>query len=291
MIAVLLEGGLGNQLFQYATARAIAMRHATHVMVDKSFLDLKKKSTTSRPYELDVFNCPTLAIANNFYSSILARRCGWIFSMISSWTALIENGEHFNESALKAPDNSYLVGYWQSYKYFDHIKEVLLHDFSPKIPLSPQSLQIKEVIHQCQVAIAVHIRRGDYITSPQAKRFHGNLPLDYYHKSIRLMMERFHGVKFFIFSDDIDWCKKNLGIGFSAEYIDHNGASDAWQDLVLMSACDHHIIANSSFSWWGAWLAGIPRNPSEHFVIYPKNWFNQKPINPADRFPSAWVGL
>jgi hypothetical protein len=292
MIGVRLEGGLGNQLFQYAAARSLAIRHATEVMIDQSVLGAKKKSLTVRGYELGAFNCSIRpSKSNSFFLSMLAKHTRPVFNLLTPWSAFVESGGQFNEAFFTAPDNSYLIGFWQSYRYFEGIKEILLQDFAPKNPLSSESLMVKKIIDDSLPAIAVHVRRGDYISLPSASNFHGILSLEYYHEGIKMLDNRFPNARYFVFSDDINWCKKNLSLGENTIYVDHNGSINAWQDLVLMGACHHHVIANSSFSWWGAWLGGQNREPSEQMVVYPKNWFKGGVINAEDRFPLNWQGI
>lgn len=292
MIGVRLEGGLGNQLFQYAAARSLAIRHATEIMIDRSVLNSKSTLITAREYELSVFNCP---IAPSSRDSIpfsrLAKRFGWLFSLLTSWTVYIEKGQQYDANFLAAPDNSYLIGYWQSYRYFEAIKDTIRNDFTPKNSLSRKSLAIKKIIDLSSPSVAIHVRRGDYVNLPSAIHFHGALSIDYYHQAFDMMIKRFPDATYFVFSDDIDWCKGNLGLENKAIYVDHNRSIDAWQDLILMSACKHHIIANSSFSWWGAWLGGQNGQFSNQLVIYPKNWFKGRAINERDRFPLNWQGI
>ncbi len=292
MIGVRLEGGLGNQLFQYAAARSLAIRHATEVTIDLSALSVKKKSLTAREYELGAFNCMIKSTqSTSFYFSALAKHARLLFNLLSPWSAFVEQGEQFNTCFSTAPDNSYLIGFWQSYRYFEGIEEVLRHDFTPKNPLSSKSIAIQKMIDRSSPAIAVHVRRGDYVSLPSAINYHGALSLDYYHEGIEIMEKHFPNTTYFVFSDDIDWCKKNLGLGERAIHVDHNGSVNAWQDLVLMSACHHHIIANSSFSWWGAWLGGQNREFNKQLIIYPKNWFKGRAVNTEDRFPLNWQGI
>jgi hypothetical protein len=292
MIGVRLEGGLGNQLFQYAAARSLAIRHCTEVIVDQSLLNTKKRSLTKREYELGNFNCIVkFPVSGEFKLVKLAKHLKQIFNLLTSWSAVIEEGDHLNEFFFIAPDNSYLIGYWQSYKYFEGIKGALVDEFTPKNHLSLESLRIKKVIGNSSPAIAVHVRRGDYVTLSSAMNFHGALPLDYYREGVKIMNNQFPGATYFIFSDDIAWCKEYLELNEGAVYLDHNSSDDAWQDLILMNACHHHIIANSSFSWWGAWLGARDQEPGTQKVIYPKNWFNGKVVNSGDRFPPYWLGI
>lgn len=292
MIGVRLEGGLGNQLFQYAAARSLAIRHATQVMIDLSALRVQKKSLTARGYELGAFNCAiTPSQISSFTSTTLAKHAPFLFNLVSPWSAFVEQGEEFNASFLTAPDNSYLIGFWQSYLYFEGIKEVLRNDLMPKKPLSKTSIVINRMIDCSSPAIAIHVRRGDYVSLPSAINFHGALASEYYHQGIKIMGNHFMNATYFVFSDDIDWCKKNLHLGDETIYVDHNDSSNAWEDLILIGACHHHIIANSSFSWWGAWLGGENCESNEQLVIYPNNWFKSRAVNAEDRFPINWQGI
>ena len=122
---------------------------------------------------------------------------------------------------------------------------------------------------RCPLAVSLHVRRGDYVSDPKTKAILGVCSLDYYRAAIAHIAERIESPAFFVFSDDIAWAKANLEIPFPCEYVDHNQGQQSYNDMHLMSLCKHHIIANSSFSWWGAWL-----NPrKDKIVIAPENWF------------------
>lgn len=292
MICVRLEGGLGNQLFQYAAARSLAIRHNTEILVDLSVLKEKNKSITVRKYELSAFNCQIVTSKrDHLHFSGLAKHFGWLFSILTSWNAFVEKGQQYNTNILEAPDNSYLIGYWQSYRYFENIKDTIRNDFTPKKSLSIKSLEYKKIIELSSPSVAIHVRRGDYVSLSSAINYHGALSKKYYRQAIDMMTKRFPDATYFVFSDDIDWCKGNLRLENKVKYIDHNGSNNAWQDLILMSTCNHHIIANSSFSWWGAWLGGQNRQSYNQLVIYPKNWFKSEVINEIDRFPLKWKGI
>jgi len=138
-------------------------------------------------------------------------------------------------------------------------------------------------------SVALHIRRGDYVSLVSAARFHGALPLSYYMAAVARVRECVVEPKFFVFSDDQEWCRDNLQLGDSATFVGHNTGSDSWQDLVLMGRCRHHVIANSSFSWWGAWLADQRWGVPQRLVIAPACWFSGQPgQNLSDRFPVHW---
>ncbi|MBT8578576.1 alpha-1,2-fucosyltransferase [Polynucleobacter paneuropaeus] len=292
MIGVRLEGGLGNQLFQYAAARALAIRHETDIVIDQSALSHKGKSKTLREYELDAFNCALIPeAAKRFRFSGLAKRCKLIYNFLSPWKVVLEKGQNFNKCFFNAGDNSYLIGFWQSHRYFEGVADILRTELTPKFSLSPKSVNIKSIIEKSVHSVSVHVRRGDYVSLNSAKKFHGVLSINYYKKAISKVSTQFPLATYFIFSDDIEWCKKNFPKDQNIVYIEHNPPSEAWQDLMLMSYCQHHIIANSSFSWWGAWLGQDVNRDLKKIVIYPTNWFMNQSVIYEDRFPANWQGL
>jgi hypothetical protein len=180
---------------------------------------------------------------------------------------------------------SYLVGYWQSEKYFRAIESTIRTDFFFAQPLSQRNQQILNEITNSQ-AVSLHIRRGDYVQDSKKLAFHGVCSLDYYREAIAFLSQRIKTPKFFIFSDDMTWVKNNLQIKFESCYVDHNTGLESYNDLRLMSQCKHNIIANSSFSWWGAWLNAN----SSKIVVAPKKWYaNQSDLNGV--CPASWVKL
>ena len=138
-----------------------------------------------------------------------------------------------------------------------------------------------------QNTIAVHIRRGDYVTDKLTQQFHGNCSLEYYHRAIIELQTNNKDFILVFFSDDSDWVKEQFGdLSYSKIFVDHNKNEDSWKDMFLMSSCQHNIIANSSFSWWAAWLNNNP----EKVVVAPKEWFaTNKKTN--DLIPSEWIRL
>jgi hypothetical protein len=151
--------------------------------------------------------------------------------------------------------------------------------------LSGKNADIAEQIGRVN-AVSLHVRRGDYVKNPKTTATHGLCSLDYYHTAIRYIYETVEQPYFFIFSDDMAWVKEHLKIDAPCQYVDHNQGKESFNDMHLMSLCKHHIIANSSFSWWGAWLNSSP----EKIVIAPNKWFaNQNNIK--DLLPNDWVTL
>jgi hypothetical protein len=200
-------------------------------------------------------------------------------------THIIEKNYNFDPDILNLKNNVYLDGYWQSDKYFSDIETIIRNDFSFRDEPTETNRRMLDHISSCE-SVSVHIRRGDYVTLPEANAFHGLCSLSYYQSAVGLLAGQLEKPVFFVFSDDIAWAKENLTFGFKAHFMDHNGPERGDEDLRLMSACHHHIIANSSFSWWGAWLCANP----EKIVCAPRKWFN-KDIDTPDNLPASWLKL
>jgi len=290
MIATRLEGGLGNQLFQYATGRALALRHRTELLLDTSALNTNMQGVTSRYFDLGHFNL-VARVANSeecripFWLRHLPALSNWV----SPWRMYVEKGLGFNPRFATLPDNTFLVGYWQSFRYFSDVADKLLNDFNQVAPMSAASNDIAMQI-ESSTSVAIHVRRGDYISLASAANLHGALSVDYYINAVRELSQVVQDPRFFVFSDDPDWCQTNLKLNDNAIYVTHNIGADSWQDLMLMARCRHHVIANSSFSWWGAWLADQRHcNSSSRFVVAPARWFaGQLDLDLRDRFPPHW---
>jgi len=294
MIVVKLIGGLGNQLFQYAAGRALAEYHKTELFLDLSHLKIASNGAyTQRNFELDSFNIKAqiadeIILKNfNFEQNKniikLKKLSPGLFSN------MIFNEHHFNfhSEFLKLPKQSYLNGYWQSERYFSSIREKLVSEIALKEPLSSATAIITDKITSSN-SVSLHIRRGDFVSLDSAKQFHGCIELDYYKTAVEQIKNKMQDPVFYIFSDDIEWCKTNLGFLENKEYIEGkiNNIS-AQEEMMLMSHCKHNIIANSSFSWWGAWL----NQNKNKTVIAPNNWFTDKKINTNDLIPIGWIKL
>ena len=183
--------------------------------------------------------------------------------------------------------NLYLDGYWQCENYFLDIREELLVELSIKSSLSKKTIAIDNLISKSTNAVGLHIRRGDYVTNQETLKIHGICSLEYYYKAISLLEDKLGDCHYFIFSDDTEWAKANLKIKGDMTIVDHNDGLKSYEDLYLMSKCDHNIIANSSFSWWGAWLNV---NKSK-IVIAPRKWFNSLDLDDSMIKPSSWLEI
>lgn len=292
MIIVKLIGGLGNQMFQYALGKKMALLNDDKLLLDCSFFE-EVGSHTPREFELDVFNVAEkrateadLSLFRKVNRGRLKSAFSKLFPTQSSYHIIKEQGHHFQPTVLDARGDVMLVGYWQSEKYFADIRPDLQKAFQFCKDLSAINLKVLEQISACE-AVSIHIRRGDYVSNTSANSFHGLCDLDYYHRAIALMHGKKSEISFFIFSDDIEWAKENLVLNSPAYFIDHNTGKSSFEDLRLMSLCKHNIIANSSFSWWGAWL-----NPNQDkIVIGPRMWFLDPSINTQDVLPESWIKL
>jgi len=277
MIYVKLLGGLGNQMFQYALGRHLSIKNNDSLTLDLTEL-LKRDGInyTPREFELDVFNI-------KYADKVLpGERRGFNerFAFKYLTRKLNENGHTFDKKVLNLKGNLLLNGYWQNVKYFKSIGDIIRQDFTLKDGVSGTSAVIKKI--SSVNSVSVHFRLGDYLTNPNARNFHGILETDYYKRAIAKINELVAAPHFFIFSDDVNWVKENFVFEQEHTFISHEGHAAA--DMQLMSACKHHIIANSSFSWWGAWLDPNP----DKIVLAPKKWFT---TNPTEIVPETWMQI
>ena len=296
MITSKIIGGLGNQMFQYAAAKALAMRLGCSVGLDVTAFNGYK---LHNGFELEKFSLyrdiakisesrstDALSIrgqSNVFQGKIIKFLVRKINSLKLSH--YIESGFSFDEGLFKQKAPITIEGYWQSYKYFDGIRGQILNDFNLITPPSGLNEEIASEISKNN-SVSIHVRRGDYVANAHTNSYHGTCDLEYYQNAIREIEGVVAEPVYFIFSDDLDWVRQNLKISKKAIFVGHNKGNDSHFDMHLMSLCKHNIIANSSFSWWGAWLN---KNPSK-LVIAPRRWFaiNQ---DSADLVPSAWVRI
>lgn len=303
MVITRVMGGLGNQLFEYAAGRRLAM-----VNNDRLKLDTSSYAASPRPYRLNKFNIVEdiasesevthlTGVSNrNTFSARLQRRLAGYFPQKSS--ALKERSTGFHPEVLKATGDAYLDGYWQSERYFKDIEDTIRAELTLKDAPDPANAYTAAAINECE-SVSLHIRRGDYVSNPLYNQVHGACSLDYYRAAIKLLVEgpqsmgrdsgprptdEVRNPRFFVFSDDLDWAKDNLKLQHPASCMDYNGEDKDYEDLRLMSLCKHHIIANSSFSWWGAWLCLNP----DKVVIAPEKWFNDPTKDSKDIVPDSW---
>lgn len=285
MIICKIIGGLGNQMFQYAYARMLKYK-GYDVVIDIS--DFESYSV-HRGYRLGYYAID-LDIATTEDKQRIG--IGWMENVkrkvkLPSQKHLIEHSLLFNPSFLEPIDNQLIEGYFQSENYFLEIRELLLAQFVLKEKLSSYPLTVIDEIYKSSVAVSLHVRRGDYLSTTNMQ-YHGCCSLEYYHCAMRTLQENYGKVRYFVFSDDIVWVKEHLEIE-NAFYVEHTSVYLEHEDIYLMSQCHHHIIANSSFSWWGAWL----NERQDKVVIAPKKWFEDtlKQSQSHDIIPQNWIKL
>lgn len=293
-IIVKLNGGLGNQMFQYAFARAVSIKTGIPFELDATGYENQNPLNTKRAYELSCFKTKVILSESSkvkkhktFYN-LLCKIFSRLGIKLKNSSYYIEHDFTYQQEINDLTINRevYFEGYWQSYKYFESIRTTLLKEFTCNEELDEQNKNILNSIYASN-SISLHIRRGDYVSNPKAKAVHGVCELEYYQEAIKYMQEHNQSSKiiWYVFSDDIEWVKSNLSIE-NAVYINNNKGIAAYKDIVLMSKCKHNVIANSSFSWWGAWLND---NPSK-IVVAPTKWFAIAK-DTQDLLPSEWVKL
>lgn len=292
MVISHILGGLGNQMFQYAAGRALCLAAEQPLLLDlRDFASYE----LHQGFELErVFAIPVKAATAGDVTKVLGWRAPDLVRKVLKRTqSSLLRGRHLAIephfkywAGLRAVEGPrYLMGYWQSEMYFKDYAEVLRTDFHFKIPLDNISHDIAERMRTSN-AVSLHVRRGDYLSHAPTAKILNVCSLDYYRQAIAYIAERVESPHFFLFSDDMEWVKAGLDIPFAKTYVEHNRGYDSYRDMQLMHMCRHHVIANSSFSWWGAWL-----NPSiDKIVIAPKIWFTDGK-NDSDLIPCGWVRL
>jgi hypothetical protein len=295
LVVVRLIGGLGNQMFQYAAGRALALRRGATLKLDLGGF-AQAGITTRRSFELDVF--PLQAdLATGRDLAALGLRPGpeprWrrylsrVFRINWPPKSRIYREPHFrfdpNVAQLALP--VYLDGYWQSEKYFADIAETLRREFTPRAPLDPDNAALAARIDQVN-AVSLHVRRGDYVSDADTNRYHGTCSLDYFRQAVDHIRARVPDAHLFVFSDDREWTRNNLTFPLPTTFVDVNPPDRGYRDMQLMARCRHHVLANSSFSWWGAWLDPSP----DKIVVAPRRWFSA-PVDTRDLVPESWIRL
>ena len=278
MKLVKLQGGLGNQMFQYAFGQLIQADGYDYSWFEKR----RCSSGTARNYELNFFKCFPKLITLEEIKKIQRRNLFFKLFHISPFSGTLpvikENPINIYNPEVLAQKTGIFDGYFQCAQYYDGIRKKLLKEFIPNKEMDPQNEKMLKKIKSVN-SVSLHVRRGDYL---KLQDIYGSCDLAYYQKAIQLIASRVKTPHFFLFSDDIPWVQENLKLDFPYTIVDINhGEKSAW-DMWLMKNCQHNIVANSSFSWWGAWLN---ENPNK-IVIAPKIWFKKNPQ--IDIVPANW---
>ena len=273
MIIIKLIGGLGNQMFQYATAKAIALHNNTVLKLDTSAF----KVYDLHDYGLHHFNLN----AKEYKQPV-------------KWVKKIQNKfqqrTYYNEDTFRYnsklfninAEQLFLNGYFQSEHYFVKYREALLKDFKITSSIKKATKVMLEEIAKSD-SVSIHIRRGDFLKH----EIHNTSKEDYYKKAMQLVESKIDKPTYYLFSDDMNWVKSNFKTSYKTVYVDFNDANTSYEDMALMSNCKHNIIANSSFSWWSAWLN---TNPNK-IVVAPEQWFNGNEYDYTDVVPNSWIKI
>ena len=325
MIVVQIHSGLGNQLFMYAAARALAHKHNTGLYLDVDtdcMKGINRGQYVGHSFQLDRFNVAAeypgssnseephpvsqlgrySALKNRLRSNDLLRKTARLLREKGVDPARLllkvsgnekrffkeERGDWgYKPYFMDLPDDTILRGCFFTYRYFDPIQDLIRKELTLKVELSPQSKTVEEKI-EALASVSLHVRRGDVITDPEYRSWYeGVLTPRYYLNAVSWFRERLDDPCFFVFSDDIDWVKSELGLPGKIVYVDHNGPDAGYEDLHLMSRCKHNITAGfSSFSWWGAYLNSNP----DKIVLRTRRMNSLDHMNhPEDFFPKDWI--
>jgi hypothetical protein len=290
MIVVELRGGLGNQMFQYALGRRLALERNTQLKMDLYWF----KHEEQRHYELNAFNIQaefaTTEEVNRLRNFSKNRYLHNAFSTYQNHLNEYKRREieektpgSFDPNVLNAPRHCYLIGYWQSERYFGQIAPKIRQEFTLKEPLSEPDQTLANEIQGNANSVSVHIRRGDYSSGLTG---HWVCTLDYYQRAIQYIKSQTVSPHFYFFSDDIGWVKESFPHSGQETFIEPRIENKGFVDMFLITQCRHHINANSSFSWWGAWMG----EQDNSIVIVPNQWFLNRPY-PEDLVPARWLRL
>lgn len=297
MIIIKLEGGHSNQLFQYAAGRRLADKLGVELFMDKHWFSTVEDIDTPRFYELGWYDLPqrfidhkNFALVENKPEDVKAK-----FYKLTKGRSkprirhIRQKGVGFNEEVLNLSDNVYLDGWWQDERYFRDVRPMILKDFEVKSAPSKEDVWLIKKIDGSN-SVSIHFRREDYVTNAHANQFHGLPTIKYYKAALELLAKKTgqKDLELYIFSNDIEWCKQNLKFKYPMTFIGGEAKDRGPVDMRLMKYCKHNIMANSSFSWWGAWLN---QNPDK-IIVAPKVWFQDKKANAeTEIIPSDWIRL
>ncbi len=293
MIVVKLKGGLGNQMFQYAMGRNVSLTQNVPLKLDISWFE-NPGSDTPREYELKHFNIlESFASKEEIQRFIKHTRLGKLRIKIiekiftEKYQSYITEGKtRLGSSKLQFGKNHYLDGVWGSEKYFSDINGIIKEEFQLRNQSDVVNNRMADFINSVN-SISIHVRRGDYVSNHITNQYHGLCTLEYYRRAIAEVAKTTKDPHLFLFSDDPQWVKDNIKINYPKTYVTHNSSEQGHEDLNLMSKCKHNIIANSSLSWWSAWL----NSNSDKIIIAPSKWSNNIALDSREYLPKTWITL
>lgn len=288
MIIIKIQGGLGNQMFQFALGLGLLEKTNQEIKFDLSGLD-PLKGVTERFFGLNKFNIEIPVASASEIKLFTQEKRHHLLTKIKRIFGLrvpryIIDTHFFNPKIFDTTDDAYLDGYWQTEKYFPDNKEATQKVFAPRLPLSKSAKMITGKINN--ESVSIHIRRGDYVTNKKVAAVLGICKLSYFQEALSIATKDFVNATIFVFTDDIKWVKENLKVSHSIIFVSggDNGLED-FEEIILMSKCNRHITSNSSFSWWGAWLD----QRDDKMIIAPKQWY--KKFENKDIAPDSWIRI
>jgi len=288
MIITRLKGGLGNQMFQYAVGRAVALSCGQELKLDATGYDDPRyiNADTPRQYRLFPFNISAKPATPNevkkykYPFSVFSKAARFVNLVLLKKHNTDYNPNFFEKS------HRYIDGYFQSEKNFLNAKKEIIREFTLKKEFESAIFLVEKNKMDKERSVSVHIRRGDYVSDPKTQAAHGVCSKEYYEQAMNLIREKIENPSFYFFSDDIEWVNKEFGDKSDYRYVSNPSLQD-YEELMLMTSCAHNIIANSSFSWWGAYLN---KNP-EKIVVAPKKWVNVVPDPHPNIIPEGWIRI
>jgi len=302
MIIVRISGGLGNQLFQYATARAISLKLNRKLLLDNTWYreihlhdDLSNpNATTLRDFLLNYYNIQSRIITKihlNWIKRLEIRSRNSNFfkflreGPLNNFSYITIDHNNYSLKSIQEHPHVYLTGYWQNTDIIEDYKNQISNDLFLRHSLSANNKHYLKSINSTTSA-SIHFRRGDYVRKPNMHKVHASCSNNYYYDSVNYIQQKMNNLHFFVFSDDIAWVKNNFNFNTNITFIDSAGQD--YEHLYLMSQCKHQITANSTFSWWAAWLNTYPGK----VIITPKYWYNDKHLeNTVIRIPNEWIRI
>lgn len=300
MIIVQLTGGLGNQMFQYALGRSLSITQQCTLKLDLSWYREYDKiedtndpnKATRREYLLKYFNISGRILPSWYLNAIrkisLIRKyhpkvARIIPNQLFDYNVLVEND--FSWTNIKNQTYYFATGYWQQSLYFEKYQDVIDNDFRLKNPLSIINQKYYQQILSTN-SVAIHIRRGDLISKPSGSELQPTCTLEYFYSGITTISKKVKDLSLFIFSDDMEWCKNHFKNQYPIIFVDSVGQDH--EHFYLMTQCKYQVIANSTYSWWAAWLNQYP----DKIIIAPKNWYHDAQLNESAIFvPNTWIRI
>ena len=289
MNIVQIHSGLGNQMFQYAFYLALKHRRPD-TKIDASVYQHRpshngyelERIFTIHPDHATTADRDQLADVSKDLFSVIRRALGWKKHTTGQVVLEPDPAKGWCPEMLHV-ENSYLLGYWQSEHYFEEVADQVRQAFHFRLPLPPADEALAQQIQSTR-SVSVHVRRGDYLKKRRVEDYNV-CSENYYRRAIKAIQAQVKQPVFYVFSDDPDWCKAQAFFPSDTIFVSGHEGPDAYLDMQLMSLCRHHIIANSSFSWWGAWLG----QDQDTVTIAPNTWFRNRPR--PDILPSNWMTI